>query len=193
VHVGDAAVGDPRLDPVQHPLAGRRVIDRPGPDRPDVAARIGLGGAERAQLHLSRTAEHLRAPLPDLLGRPVGHDGDRGQRTARQRQPDPGIAPEQFLERDRDAKPGFLQVLSGVEVQRVQPDLGGLLQHRPRGLLALVPLRGGRADHRRRELVQPVPHLHQVIPEFKGESRAPARLAHAASVLSGLAALVTRE
>jgi len=58
--------------------------------------------------------------------------------------------------------------------------LGRLLEHRPRGFLPLVPLRGDRPDHRRRELMQPVPHLNQVIPELKREASAVrVRVAHA--------------
>ena len=36
----EAAVGDPGLHPVQHPLPGRRVVHRPRPDRGHVAARV---------------------------------------------------------------------------------------------------------------------------------------------------------
>src|ERR1022692_3693723 len=103
VHVGDAAVGGPGLHPVQHPFVRRRVVDRAGPDRSDVTARLWLRGAERAQLDGPRPAEHLRAPFSDLLGRTIGHHRDGGQRAAHQGEPDSRVPPEQFLERDRDA------------------------------------------------------------------------------------------
>jgi hypothetical protein len=63
----------------------RGAIDGAGPDRADVAARIRLGGAKRAQFHVSRAGEHLRTPLPDRLRRPVGHYRDGRQRAARER------------------------------------------------------------------------------------------------------------
>src|SRR5258708_5330204 len=75
VHVGDAAVGSPGLGPVQHPLVGRLRVDGPGPDRADITAGVGLGGAERAELDIARAAEHLRQPLPDLLRRAAATDG----------------------------------------------------------------------------------------------------------------------
>jgi hypothetical protein len=134
-------------------------------------APTSLPASGSEEQNVPRAAEHLRAPLPDLLRRPVGHHGDRRQRAAGQRQPDPRVPPEQLLERDRDTQPRSLEVLLRVEVQRVKTDLGGLLQDRPRGFLPLVPLRGGRPDHRLGEPVHPLPHLNQVIPEFERERR----------------------
>jgi hypothetical protein len=43
-------------------------------------------------------------------------------------------------------------------------------------LLALVLLRGGRPDHRHRELMQPVPRLNQVFPQLKRTEKAEASL-----------------
>ena len=62
VDVGDAAVRDPRLGAVEHPLVGGLVVDGPGLERADVGAGVGLGHAERAELDLVGGAEALRAP-----------------------------------------------------------------------------------------------------------------------------------
>ncbi len=172
VHVGDAAVGGPRLGAVQHPLAGGLIVDGPGPDRPDVAAGLGLGRAERAQLDVAGTAEHLRYPLADLLGGALPADRHRGQATAGQGQADARVAPEQFLEGDRGAEAGRLEPLAAEEVERVQADLGRLGQDRPGRLLALVPLRGGRAHHVAGELVHPVAHGPHVVGQVEGEAAA---------------------
>ena len=74
-------------------------------------------------------------PLADLLGRAVGADAGRGQRGADDREADAGVTPEQLLHRDRDAEPGLVEALGGEEVERVEPDLRGLLEDRPRELL----------------------------------------------------------
>jgi hypothetical protein len=47
VHVGDAAVGDPRLGAVEHPLVRGLVVDGPRLERADVGPGVGLGHAER--------------------------------------------------------------------------------------------------------------------------------------------------
>ena len=78
VDVGDAAVGDPRLGAVEHPLVLGLVVDRAGAQRADVACR------RRARSRRTRPswivvgrAEALRDPLADLLGRAVGDDAGR--------------------------------------------------------------------------------------------------------------------
>ena len=89
---------------------------------------------------------------------------------------------EQLLEGDRDAQPGRLQVLLPVEVQGVEPDLGRLLQHRPRGFLALVPFGCRRPDHRveasqqtalrqHDETVLGVPRAESSVPDYAPELR----------------------
>jgi hypothetical protein len=52
VDVGDAAVGDPRLGAVEHPLVGRLVVHGPGAQAADIAAGVGLAHAEGAELHV---------------------------------------------------------------------------------------------------------------------------------------------
>ena len=54
VDVGDAAVGDPRLGAVEHPLVGGLVVDGAGAQRGDVGAGVGLADAERAELRPCR-------------------------------------------------------------------------------------------------------------------------------------------
>ena len=48
VHVGDAAVGDPRLGAVEHPLVGGLVVDGPGAQRRHVGAGVGLADTQNA-------------------------------------------------------------------------------------------------------------------------------------------------
>ena len=57
----------------------------------------------------------------------------------------------------------------GHEVEAVQADLGGLLDDRPRGLLTLVPLVGGRADDVLGEVVDPLLQLELVLVEGERE------------------------
>ena len=64
VHVGDAAVGDPRLRAVEHPLVGGLVVDRPRAQAGHVAAGVGLAHAERTELHLVGRADSTAAPTP---------------------------------------------------------------------------------------------------------------------------------
>ena len=141
VDVGEAAVGRPGLGAVEHPLVAGLVVARAGAHRADVAARVGLGGAERRDLEVAGLAEHLRHPLADLLVGAVGAHAGGGQGGADDGQADAGVAPEQLLHRDRDAEAGPVEALGGEEVQGVEADLGGLLDDRPGELLALVPLR----------------------------------------------------
>ena len=99
VDVGDAAVGDPRLGAVEHPLVLGLVVHGPGAQRAHVGAGVGLGHAEGAELRLRRRAVALRHPLDDLLGRAVAGDAGGGEAGAEDRQADAGVAPEQLLER----------------------------------------------------------------------------------------------
>ena len=71
VHVGDATVRDPCLLAVEDPLVLRLVVDGARLHAGDVGTGIGLGDAERAELHLLRGAVALRRPLADLLRRAV--------------------------------------------------------------------------------------------------------------------------
>ena len=63
VDVGDAAVGDPRLGAVEHPLVLGLVVDGLGAQRRHVGAGVGLAHAERAELHVVGRAVALGHPL----------------------------------------------------------------------------------------------------------------------------------
>ena len=63
VDVGDAAVGDPRLGAVEHPLVGGLVVHGPGAQAGHVGAGVGLAHAERAEGDLVGRAVALRHPL----------------------------------------------------------------------------------------------------------------------------------
>ena len=58
----------------------------------------------------------------------------------------------------------------GDEVEAVEADLGGLLDDRPRELLALVPLVAGRADDGLGEVVDPLLDLQLVLVERRENS-----------------------
>jgi hypothetical protein len=134
-----------------------------------VGAGVGLGGAEGGDLDVVGVAVHLGDPGADLLLGAVGQDADRGQAGADDRQGDARVAPEQLLHRHGDAEAGGVEVLLGVEVEGVDADLRGLLDDRPGGLLSLVPLGGGGADHVGGEAMEPVPDLLLLVVELHGE------------------------
>ena len=72
--------------------------------------------------------------------------------------------------RDREREAGLVAHHGvGHEVHPVEADLGGLLDDRPRGLLALVPLLAGGAEDGVGELVDPALELHLVVGELEGE------------------------
>ena len=82
---------------------------------------------------------------------------------------DAGVAPEQLLLGDDHAEAGVVEPLLRHEVDGVDADLGGLLDDRPGGLLALVPLVGGGADHLGGEVVQPLLQGDLVLGEVERE------------------------
>ena len=125
-----------------------------------------------AELEVTRAAEHLRDPLHRLLVGAVAADGGGRERRTDDGQADAGVAPEDLLHRDRDAEAGLVEALGGPEVERVEADLRGLLDHGPRELLALVPLGGRGPDHVGGELVQPVTELDAVLVQLEGRSHA---------------------
>ena len=170
VHVGDPAVGDPGLGAVEHPLVGRLVVDRPAPERADVRPGVGLAHAEGSECdRVVVLAEAPRHPLHDLLGRAVGDDAGHAEHRTEDGQPDPGVAPEQLLVGDRDGQPRRVGERVGDELPRVQPDLGRLLDQRPRRLLPLVPLVGSRPDDAFGKVVDPLLDLELVLVEPEGE------------------------
>ena len=88
---------------------------------------------------------------------------------AHDRHADAGVAPEQLLDGDRQREPGRVADRVEQEVDAVQADLRGLLDDRPRELLALVPLVGGRADDVLGEVVDPLLDLQLVLVEGQRE------------------------
>ena len=165
VDVGDAAVGDPRLRAVEHPLVLGLVVHGPGAQARDVGAGVGLAHAEGAEGDLVGRAVALRHPLADLLGRAVAGDPGGGEAGAHDRHADAGVAPEQLLDGDRQRQAGRVEQGGGHEVHAVQADLGSLLDDRVGELLALVPLAAGGTDDRFGEVVDPLLDLQLVFVE----------------------------
>ena len=130
----------------------------------------GSRHAERAELDVVGGAEALRHPLHDLLGRAVAGDAGGGEARAEDGQADAGVTPEQLLERDRQRQAGGVADRGlGEEVEGVEADLGRLLDDRPRELLPLVPLVGGRADDLLGEVVDPLLDLLLIFVQVQGE------------------------
>src|ERR1700722_8441516 len=144
VHVGDAAVGGPRLLAVEDPLAGGLVELGAGAHRADVRAGVGLRGAERGDFDVVGGAEAARDPLADLLAGALAEDRGNRERGAHDRHADAGVAPEELFVDDRQAQTGGIGEELREAFEAIEADLGGLLDDRPRGALLLVPLvRGG--------------------------------------------------
>ena len=138
-------------------------------DRRDVGAGVGLRGAEGAELDVVRRAEALRDPLAHLLRGSLPEDrGDR-ERGAHDRHADAGVAPEQLLVGDRQRQAGLVGPELAHRFEAVEADLGGLLDYRPRGFLALVPLRGGGPDDALGEAVHPVADVLLILVELERE------------------------
>ncbi len=123
------------------------------------------------------------AHSPICSGVPLAASDGGGQRGADDGEADAGVAPEQLLHGDRQPEPGLVEALGGEEVERVEADLRGLLDHRPGELLALVPLGRRRADHVLGERVHPLLQLDVVGPEV--EARRGRLVAHAVDVTDG--------
>ena len=82
-------------------------------------------------------------------------------------QADARVTPGDLLHHDGHQDPRRVTERVGHEVEGVEADPGGLLDDRPRRLLALVPLVGGGADHARGEVVHPLLDLQLLV--VKGE------------------------
>jgi len=67
MHIGDAAVGRPRLRPVENPFAGGLVVTRPRADRADVGTGVGLRRTESTEFRIACRAEHLGQPPAECL------------------------------------------------------------------------------------------------------------------------------
>src|SRR3954470_4540245 len=169
VHVGDAAVGRPRLLAVEDPFVLGLVVLGERAQRRDVRAGVGLAHAERGDLRLVLGPEALRDPLHRLVGRARAEDAGDGERGTHDRHADPGVAPEELLVDDRQGEAGRVAPELRDRLEAVEADLGGLLDDRPGRLLALVPLRGGGADGVLAEAVDPLADVELVLVEGEGE------------------------
>ena len=124
---------------------------------------FGSEAQNAATLTSSGGAEAARYPLPDLLARALAEDRRDGERGAHDRHADARVAPEQLLVDDRQRQPGRVGEELREPLEAVQPDLGGLLDDRPGGLLLLVPFVGGRPHDVGGEAVHPVADVLLVL------------------------------
>ncbi len=136
-----------------------------------VRARVGLRSAERGHLQVIGRAEAAGDPLADLLAAALAEDRGHGQRGAHDRHADTGVAPEQLLVDDRQRQAGGVGEELGEPFEPVQPDLGGLLDDRPGGLLLLVPLVRGGSHHVGGEAVDPLADVLLVLGQRHREGR----------------------
>ncbi len=145
VDVGDAAVGDEDLGPVEDPLVTVALGGRL--QALDVGARLRLGHRVGAELDLLAAAEALGDPLADLLGGAGRSDAGRGEAGAGDRQGDAGAAPVELFGRDH------LQLALGVSgraldaLEAAEALLARLLDHIPGDALLFVVLAGRGPDH----------------------------------------------
>ena len=124
---------------------------------------------KEATLGSSAVAEATRDPLRHLLGCALTEDrGDR-ERGAHDRHPDPCVTPEQLLVDDRQRQARLVEPELRQALVAVEADLRRLLDHRPRRLLALVPLGGGGADDVGGEPVDPVADVLLVLGQLERE------------------------
>ena len=119
----------------------------------DVAAALGFGDGQRRELEVAGAAEALRRPLEHLLRRGGLPDRRQRERGHHDGEADARATPEQLLHEHRQRQPGRVADQVAVEQRTVEAPLGGLLEHRPRELLARVVVGGDRADHLLGELV----------------------------------------
>ena len=114
--------------------------------------------------------KHWGIHSPICSGVPLAKIAGHAERRAEDRQRDAGVAPGHLLD-DHGSKmhPVGSAKHVGHEVERVQADLGRLLDDRPGRLLPLVPLVGGGADHVLGEVVDPLLDLQLVLVELERE------------------------
>src|SRR4029453_11354226 len=110
-----------------------------------------------------------RHPLRDLLGGAVPGDAGGAQGAAENAQRDPGVTPAPLLAAGREQKAGRVGEALGHELPGVEADLGGLLDDRPRRLLALVPLVTDGSHDLLGEVVPPLLDLLLVLVEVERE------------------------
>ena len=121
-----------------------------------------------ADLRLGLGAEALGHPFAPLLRSAVRLDRRDRERRSHDRHADSGVAPEQLLVDEREHDPALVEPELSDPLQAVETDLGRLLDDRPRGLLALVPLRGRPGGPSARQSREPSPGC----PSGPGSARA---------------------
>ena len=163
VHVGDAPIGDEALGAVDDPVVA--VAHRPSSQAADVAAGVGFGDGEGAELDVVWSAEASRDPLEHLLGRAIGEDRRAGQVRSEDAESDAGIAPEQLLVDQGHGEASRVAEARMQEVEGVEADLGRLPDDRPGCFLALVPLLRSRAYNFGSEVMDPVAELDLILGE----------------------------
>ena len=89
------------------------------------------------------------------------------ERRAHDRHADARVAPEQLLVDERQRQAGRVGEELGEALEAVEPDLRRLLDHRPRRLLALVPLVSGGAHDVGGEAVHPIADVLLVLRELE--------------------------
>ena len=145
VHVGDPAVGDEDLGPVEHPLVAVALGGRL--QALHVGARLRLGDRVGAELDLFADAEALGDPAGDLLGRAGGGDAGGGEAGAGDRQRGAGAAPVELFGGDHLH---LALRVGGVALDRLQGAealLASLLDDLPGSALLFVVLARGGTDH----------------------------------------------
>ena len=132
----------------------------------------GSDEQKEATLGVVGGAEATLDPLRHLLGGALAEDRRDRERGAHDRHPDPGVAPEELLVDDRQRQARLVEPELRQPLVSVEPDLRRLGDHRPRRLLALVPLGRGRADDVRCEPVHPVADVLLVLGQLEREGGA---------------------
>src|SRR5215210_6227158 len=149
VDVGDPAVGDEDLGPVEDPLVA--VEPRRRLEALDVGAGLWLGDRVGAELDLLAEPEALRDPPGDLLRGAGGRDAGRPQRGRGDRQRDAGAAPMELLRVDHGLQAVRVLAHPLDVLDAVKPPGASLANHLPRRALVRVVLERRRADHLARE------------------------------------------
>ncbi len=171
VDVGDAAVGDPRLGAVEDPLVGGLVVDRPGAQR---ATRRSRRRARRRRTRRAGSCRRCRSTAGThsmtCSGVPLPAMPAAARPEPKIDRPMPASPQNSSSRATGSVRPVLVaERRLGEEVERVEADLGRLLDDRPRELLALVPLVGGGADDVLGEVVDPLLDLQLVLVEGERE------------------------
>ena len=145
VDVGDPAVGDEDLGPVQDPFVA--VSPGGGPQALHVGSGLRLGDRVGAELELVADAEALGDPAADLLRCAGRGEAGGGQGRARDRQRDAGAAPVHLLRVDRAHLPVGVRAGALDRLQPAEALTARLAHDLPRHALVRVVDRRRRPDH----------------------------------------------